>query len=186
MDEAGFADAHIVGNSLGGFLALKLAARGRARTVVAFAPAGGWAPGDEAFDATLVPHFTTMREQLRSAVPHAEALLATPQGKRMATQFTTVNYQHIPIALLAHQMRGVVACEAASALLASAQREGGHCRPSASSAPYGSSGAPRTGCCPGRRLRLAFAMTGRRTPTGSSSAESGIARSSTYHARPCS
>ena len=32
-----------VGNSLGGFLALQLACRGRARTVVALAPGGGWA-----------------------------------------------------------------------------------------------------------------------------------------------
>ena len=38
MDEAGFETAHIVGNSLGGYLALQLAARGRARSVVALAP----------------------------------------------------------------------------------------------------------------------------------------------------
>ncbi len=124
MDDAGFADAHIVGNSLGGFLALKLAARGRAKSVVAFAPAGGWASDDGAFTATLVPHFTTMREQLAGAAPHAEALLSTPQGRRMATQFTTTNYEHIPIALLAHQIRGVVGCESAPELLAYAQREG--------------------------------------------------------------
>src|SRR3954471_24779918 len=43
MDEAGFKTAHIVGNSLGGYLALQLAARGRARSVVALAPGGGWA-----------------------------------------------------------------------------------------------------------------------------------------------
>jgi pimeloyl-ACP methyl ester carboxylesterase len=42
MDGAGFATAHVAGNSLGGHVALQLAARGRARTVVAFAPAGGW------------------------------------------------------------------------------------------------------------------------------------------------
>ena len=45
MDEAGFETAHIVGNSLGGYLALLLAERGRARSVVALAPAGGWAAG---------------------------------------------------------------------------------------------------------------------------------------------
>ena len=50
MDEAGFETAHLVGNSLGGYVALQLAARGRARTVVAFAPAGGWAQGDESYD----------------------------------------------------------------------------------------------------------------------------------------
>lgn len=38
MDDAGFQTAHLVGNSLGGYLALRLAARGRARSVVAFAP----------------------------------------------------------------------------------------------------------------------------------------------------
>jgi pimeloyl-ACP methyl ester carboxylesterase len=43
MDEAGIGMAHLVGNSLGGFVALQLASRGRARTVVALSPAGGWA-----------------------------------------------------------------------------------------------------------------------------------------------
>ena len=42
MDAAGFELAHLAGNSLGGFVALQLAARGRAKTVVAFASAGGW------------------------------------------------------------------------------------------------------------------------------------------------
>ena len=42
MDEAGFGSAHMVGNSLGGYVALQLAARGRAESVVALAPAGGW------------------------------------------------------------------------------------------------------------------------------------------------
>ena len=42
MDQAGFDTAHVVGNSLGGFVALQLAERGRARSVVALAPAGGW------------------------------------------------------------------------------------------------------------------------------------------------
>lgn len=39
MDDAGFETAHIVGNSLGGYVSLQLAARGRAESVVAFAPA---------------------------------------------------------------------------------------------------------------------------------------------------
>jgi pimeloyl-ACP methyl ester carboxylesterase len=50
LDGAGIGRAHIVGNSLGGWHAFELAARGRARSVVALAPAGGWQPGgrDEA------------------------------------------------------------------------------------------------------------------------------------------
>jgi pimeloyl-ACP methyl ester carboxylesterase len=40
MDAAGFASAHLVGNSLGGWIALELAKRGRARTVVALSSQG--------------------------------------------------------------------------------------------------------------------------------------------------
>jgi pimeloyl-ACP methyl ester carboxylesterase len=42
MDRAGIATAHLVGNSLGGWIAFELARRGRARSVIAFSPAGGW------------------------------------------------------------------------------------------------------------------------------------------------
>jgi pimeloyl-ACP methyl ester carboxylesterase len=40
IDRLGFGVPHLVGNSLGGWLALELARRGRARSVVALAPAG--------------------------------------------------------------------------------------------------------------------------------------------------
>ena len=42
LDRAGIRRAHIVGNSLGGWIALELARRGRARSVVLFGPAGAW------------------------------------------------------------------------------------------------------------------------------------------------
>ena len=42
LDRAGIDRAHIVGNSLGGWIALELARRGRARSVVVFGPAGAW------------------------------------------------------------------------------------------------------------------------------------------------
>ncbi|WP_169814725.1 alpha/beta fold hydrolase [Nocardia crassostreae] len=48
LDEAGWATTHIAGNSVGGWLALELAARGRARSVTAIAPAGLWAGPDAA------------------------------------------------------------------------------------------------------------------------------------------
>lgn len=40
MDKAGISRAHLVGNSLGGWVALELAARGRGLSVVDFSPAG--------------------------------------------------------------------------------------------------------------------------------------------------
>ena len=42
MDALGWDTAHIVGNSLGGWVAFELERRGRARTLTGIAPAGGW------------------------------------------------------------------------------------------------------------------------------------------------
>jgi len=57
LDTLGVTEAHLVGNSLGGWVALQLAARGRARSVVCLAPAGGWAAGG-AFDRFLAAQFS--------------------------------------------------------------------------------------------------------------------------------
>jgi pimeloyl-ACP methyl ester carboxylesterase len=45
LDSLGIERAHLVGNSLGGWLAIELARRGRALSVVALAPGGGWELG---------------------------------------------------------------------------------------------------------------------------------------------
>ena len=116
MDEAGFEIAHLVGNSLGGYVALQLAARGRAATVVALAPAGGWAPGDESYGDTLRSQ-AAMLEFLKTAAPHADAVLASSEGRRRATQYIAANFEHIPRELLAHQMRGAASCDAAIPLI---------------------------------------------------------------------
>jgi len=123
MDAAGFETAHIVGNSLGGYVSLQLAARGRARTVVAFAPGGGWAEGDDSYRATLA-YFRTMRGLVADAAPHADAIVSTLEGRRRATAYTATNYEHIPAELLAHQIRGVAACDALLDLVRYAGREG--------------------------------------------------------------
>jgi len=36
--------------------------------------------------------------------------MSTPSGRRRATQFTTVNFEHLPAELLVHAMAGVAAC----------------------------------------------------------------------------
>jgi pimeloyl-ACP methyl ester carboxylesterase len=123
MDDAGFETAHLVGNSLGGYLALELAARGRARSVVALAPAGGWATGDESFEETL-DHFTTMQEQLRNAAAHVESIVATVEGRRRATHHMCERFEHIPPELVAHLMVGAATCTAVDPLIALARREG--------------------------------------------------------------
>src|SRR4051794_35582532 len=78
MDEAGVATAHIAGNSLGGFVALQLAARGRARSVVALAPAGGWS--DARQPSTVLDLQRRIHESVRTSGAYAESIVATPEG----------------------------------------------------------------------------------------------------------
>ena len=150
MDDAGFATAHLVGNSLGGYTALRLAARGRARSVVALAPAGGWAEGDDSYQDTL-QHFITTQDLVKAAAPHAEAIAASPEGRRRATEYITTHHEHIPPALVAHQIRGAAGC--AGARRADRVRLRARVEPSTPSGSRvrcASSGARPTGCCHGR------------------------------------
>ena len=96
MDAAGFARAHIAGNSLGGYVALQLAARGRAESVVALAPAGGWEPGRALGPRRCWTRSRRRSEALRSRLRPRGDLVATPEGRRRATAATTVAYAHIP------------------------------------------------------------------------------------------
>jgi pimeloyl-ACP methyl ester carboxylesterase len=123
MDGAGFGTAHLVGNSLGGYLALRLAARGRAESVVAFAPAGGWAEGDGSFKDTLAL-FATWRTEMQAIAAHVDAMVRTVEGRRRATQAITLNFEHIPADLVAHQLCGTANCEGVEVLIETALREG--------------------------------------------------------------
>jgi pimeloyl-ACP methyl ester carboxylesterase len=123
MDEAGFETAHLVGNSLGGYVAFRLAERGRAESVVALAPAGGWAEGDASL-TEMFDYFATMQELVRAAAPHADAIVASEEGRRRATQYIASSFEHIPAELLAHQIRGAAGCLGAERLLDQARREG--------------------------------------------------------------
>jgi pimeloyl-ACP methyl ester carboxylesterase len=114
LDEAGIDRAHVAGNSLGGYVALQLAARGRADSVVALAPAGGW--NDDSYLATLDLQ-AGLAEQARNLAPYADAIVATPDGRRRATQLITTRYEHIPPELLAHQLRGVAGCTDAARMI---------------------------------------------------------------------
>jgi pimeloyl-ACP methyl ester carboxylesterase len=122
MDEAGFETAHVVGNSLGGFLALQLAERGRARTVVALAPAGGWAEDDDSYK-DLLRHQRETQELARAASPFIEAILATREGRRRVTAYITTSFDHIPTELLAHLVLGVAGCSGLGPMIDYALRE---------------------------------------------------------------
>jgi pimeloyl-ACP methyl ester carboxylesterase len=117
LDDASLERPHLVGNSLGGFLALALAARGRAASVVAFAPAGGW--DDEAVPAATLARQQAVHDAAVAAAPHADALAATRAGRRRATRLAVERSDHLPSDLVAHELVGVARC-AADALLGAA------------------------------------------------------------------
>ena len=100
LDDAGFATAHLVGNSLGGYVALRLAERGRARSVVGLAPAGGWAAGDESFRA-LLAHQRELQALARASAPYVDD----------------------------HQVAGAALCTGAAPLIEAALRTGWSLRP---------------------------------------------------------
>jgi pimeloyl-ACP methyl ester carboxylesterase len=116
MDDAGFETVHLVGNSLGGYVALQLAARGLARSVVALAPAGGWTQGDPAIDE-LLTFQARMHQQAIAAAPHADAIASTGDGRRRATSLIVERFEHIPPGLIAHHTVGVAACSGAQRLI---------------------------------------------------------------------
>jgi pimeloyl-ACP methyl ester carboxylesterase len=134
MDEAGFELAHVAGNSLGGYVALQLAARGRARTVVALAPAGGWERGDESYRDLLALQ-AGMVEQAKRIAPHAVAILSTTEGKRRGTQLIVNRFEHLPVDLLAHQMLGLARCDAATELIEHALHAGWSLEPARITCP---------------------------------------------------
>ncbi|HEX5224991.1 MAG TPA: alpha/beta hydrolase [Solirubrobacteraceae bacterium] len=82
MDDARFETAHIAGNSLGGWIALELANRGRARSVVALAPAGGWERGTRA-ERRLKALFTRSHAMSTRMLPYMPKLLSRPRLRRL-------------------------------------------------------------------------------------------------------
>jgi pimeloyl-ACP methyl ester carboxylesterase len=81
MNAANIDTAHLVGNSLGGWIALELARRGRARSVVAISPAGGWRHQSRA-EARVARMFTRAHRLGIHLLPHLDRLMARPRMRR--------------------------------------------------------------------------------------------------------
>ena len=105
LDAAGVETADLAGNSLGGYVALQLAERGRARSVVAFAPGGGWL--DDSWAETL-----DAQEQLRAGKIASPLRLLVERPDRLSSE------------VVAHLTAAVAGCTGADAMLAHAREHG--------------------------------------------------------------
>jgi pimeloyl-ACP methyl ester carboxylesterase len=83
LDAHGIGQAHLVGNSLGGWAALELAARGRALSVVGICPAGGWEIGSKE-DRAVLRYFRATERRLRATLPMLPRIARVPALRRVA------------------------------------------------------------------------------------------------------
>lgn len=114
MDEAGVDTAHVAGNSLGGYVALQLGARGRALSVTAFAPAGGWA--DDSKGDTLAMN-AEAHALTRGAERHAAFIASTPEGRRQALATMAEQTGHVPPEFVVDVIRAGALCTEAPRMI---------------------------------------------------------------------
>jgi pimeloyl-ACP methyl ester carboxylesterase len=84
MDELGWDTAHIVGNSLGGWVAFELERRGRARSVTGIAAAGGWTRWSPIKFEVIAKFISGMPILLLSRLL-GQRVLRLPFSRRLAT-----------------------------------------------------------------------------------------------------
>lgn len=107
MDELGWERAHIVGNSLGGWLALILAQRRRALTTVALAPAGGWEL-DSYESRRVIKLFKQMQKGLDHFGPLAIELAKRPRGRKIILRDALAYPERLPGPLAVEWMKAAM------------------------------------------------------------------------------
>ncbi len=119
LDEAGFDAAHLVGNSLGGWVAFELAKRRRAASLVAFSPAGG-RPRTSPEEARRLARKIELGSRLaRLLSPAAGLLTRLPIGRRALFSQIAAHPERIPPQEAAYRLRALAGCTVLSGLLAS-------------------------------------------------------------------
>jgi len=83
LDELGVGTAHLVGNSMGGSLAIELAKRGRARSVLAFSPGGGWELGGPEPER-IARFFARQMRMVRFSRKQIPRLMDRPVARKLA------------------------------------------------------------------------------------------------------
>jgi pimeloyl-ACP methyl ester carboxylesterase len=95
LDALGLNQAHLVGNSLGGWVSLELAARGRALSVVGVCPAGGWEPGGRD-ERKVVGFFIRSQWQLRHLARLVPFVARHPRLRKIAMRDVLTDGRKMP------------------------------------------------------------------------------------------
>jgi pimeloyl-ACP methyl ester carboxylesterase len=122
LDDHGIDRAHIVGNSLGGWLALELALRGRALSVVGLCPAGGWETGSREERAVYRYFWRASRIALPLSKPFFKALVTYPRLRAMTMRDMVARPQRMDAALALSTLEAASNCAITGELLAISKR----------------------------------------------------------------
>jgi pimeloyl-ACP methyl ester carboxylesterase len=125
LDELGIGTAHFVGNSMGGALALELAKRGRARSVVAISPGGGWELGGPEPER-IARFFARQMRMVRASRKQIPRLMRRPGTRRLAMRDIMRHGELISPADAVDMSLDPLACTVVNDVLASLRAGRGH------------------------------------------------------------
>ena len=124
MDAAGWPTAHVAGSSFGGWLGLELAARGRARSVVALCPAGGWEHNSRE-GLHVYRYFLRAHHTLRLLTPELMRQIATrPRLRAVALRELVSHPERVPARAAHDMLEGARGCSVVIEGIELARREG--------------------------------------------------------------
>jgi pimeloyl-ACP methyl ester carboxylesterase len=110
LDSLALERAHLVGNSLGGWVALALGARRRGLSVVALSPAGGWEAGTRA-ERHLQGYFMRSYRLMKLLGPRVEPLVRRPRFRALVFRDVSERAAAIPAALAVDLIRAASNCD---------------------------------------------------------------------------
>lgn len=121
LDARGLDRVHVAGNSLGGWMAIELARRGRAVTVCALSPAGFWTPGtaDETHATNIIRRNRHLVQVFR---PVAPALLRFAYVRRLAMRDVAEHGERLTPAQAFVAVLDVASCPAAEDMLGTSEQ----------------------------------------------------------------
>jgi pimeloyl-ACP methyl ester carboxylesterase len=110
LDDLGVETAHFAGNSMGGSLSLELAKRGRARSVTAISPGGGWQLGDRKEVSRIIRLFSFNQKAAKATEGIAPQLLCRPRSRRFLLRDVMTRGNLVPTEEAIRLVRSSVRC----------------------------------------------------------------------------